>query len=76
MASNKKTYARLSGYGDLLVPMNMLEKIVQDGMIVRTSYVGGEDQITEVRKICDVKIHDEEEIENARVQMALEGDKV
>lgn len=73
MAVKKKTYARLSGYGDLLVPIGMLEKICEEGMIVRTSYVGEEDQITEIRKIDNIKLHTEEELEHARVQIALEG---
>ena len=76
MAVKKKTYARISTYGDLLVPMSMLERLVQEGMLVRTSYVGDEDQITEIKKIDNIKIHTEEELEHARVQMALEGDKV
>ena len=73
MTVKKKTYARISTYGDLLVPMSMLEKLVQEGMLVRTSYVGEVDMITEVRPIDNVKIHTDEELENAKVQMALEG---
>ena len=73
MAVKKKTYARISTYGDLLVPMSMLERLVQEGMLVRTSYEGDVDRITEIRSIDNVKIHTDEEIENAKVQMALEG---
>lgn len=73
MTVKKKTYARISTYGDLLVPMSMLEKLVQEGMLVRTSYVGEVDMITEIRPIDNVKIHTDEELENAKVQMALEG---
>jgi protein-L-isoaspartate O-methyltransferase len=73
MAVKKKTYARISAYGDLLVPMSMLEQLVQEGMLVRTSYDNDADQITEIRKIDNIKIHSEDELENARVQMALQG---
>jgi protein-L-isoaspartate O-methyltransferase len=73
MAVKKKTYARISSYGDLLVPMSMLEKLCEEGMLVRTSYENEVDQITEIRKIDNIKIHTEDELENARVQMALEG---
>jgi len=73
MAVKKKTYARISTYGDLLVPMSMLEQLVQEGMLVRTSYEGDVDRITEIKSIDNVKIHTDEELENARVQMALEG---
>jgi protein-L-isoaspartate O-methyltransferase len=73
MAVKKKTYARISSYGDLLVPMSMLEKLCEEGMLVRTSYENDVDQITEIRKIDNIKIHTEDELENARVQMALEG---
>ena len=73
MAVKKKTYARISAYGDLLVPMSMLEKLCEEGMLVRTSYENDVDQITEIRKIDNIKIHSEDELEQARVQMALEG---
>lgn len=75
MAVKKKQqqYARISTYGDLLVPMSMLEQLVQEGMLVRTSYENDIDQITEIRKIDNIKIHSEDELENARVQMALQG---
>ena len=73
MAVKKKTYARISAYGDLLVPMSMLEKLCEEGMLVRTSYENDIDQITEIRKIDNIKIHSEDELEHARVQMALEG---
>lgn len=73
MAVKKKTYARISAYGDLLVPLAMLEQLVQEGMLVRTSYDNDADQITEIRKIDNIKIHSEDELENARVQMALQG---
>lgn len=73
MAVKKKTYARISSYGDLLVPMSMLEKLCEEGMLVRTSYENEVDQITEIRKIDNIRIHTEDELENARVQMALEG---
>ena len=69
----QQQYARISTYGDLLVPMSMLEQLVQEGMLVRTSYENDIDQITEIRKIDNVKIHSEDELENARVQMALQG---
>lgn len=73
MAVKKKTYARISAYGDLLVPISMLEKLCEEGMLVRTSYENDIDQITEIRKIDNIKIHSEDELEQARVQMALEG---
>ena len=73
MAVKKKTYARISTYGDLLVPMSMLEKLCEEGMLVRTSYENDTDQIIEIRKIDNIKIHTEDELEHAKVQMALEG---
>ena len=51
----------------------MLEKLCEEGMLVRTSYENEVDQITEIRKIDNIRIHTEDELENARVQMALEG---
>ena len=54
MAVKKKTYARISAYGDLLVPMSMLEKLCEEGMLVRTSYENDIDQITEV--VVDFKL--------------------
>ena len=68
----QQQYARISTYGDLLVPMSMLEQLVQEGMLVRTSYENDVDQITEIRKIDNIKIHDEDVLENERVQMSLQ----
>lgn len=73
MASKK--YARISDYGDLLVPLSLLDKIVSECCIVSTSYDGGNKQvISEIKPISRVEIHDEEELKDAEVQQKLSGD--
>ena len=67
-----KKYARITQYGDLLVPMDMLEKIVANCLIVGTSYVDGKDLINKVSEIDRVSIHDSTEIDDAIVQQKLE----
>jgi len=72
MASKK--YARISDYGDLLVPLSLLDKIVSECHIVSTSYEGGDQQvITDIKTITRVNIHDHTELESAEIQQKLSG---
>lgn len=71
----EKKFARISTYGDILIPMGMLEQFVESALVVRTTYENSEDRISEVKSVGSFTIHGENEIEQARVQMALEGTK-
>lgn len=73
MAAKHKTYARLNDYGDLLIPVALLDKFIENCHIVSTNYVDGKDVISEVRSLNRVSIHTAEELDAALVQMALEG---
>lgn len=65
------TYARLSQYGDLLIPLSLLDKVVSEGFIVRTSYEDGVDQLSEITRIKDVKIHEGDEVSTVLMHSAL-----
>lgn len=65
------TYARLSQYGDLLIPISLLDKVVSEGFIVRTSYENGVDQLSEITRIKDVKIHESDEVSTVLMHSAL-----
>jgi hypothetical protein len=69
-----KNYARITSYGDLLIPTNMLEKLVENAFIVRTSYTDGEDIISEITTVDKVALHDASELKAAAVQIALQGE--
>ena len=68
-----KIYARLdTAYRDLLVPLPLLEKIVRDCHLVRTSYEDGKHVITNVEPIIRFDINTEEDLKAGIVQTELE----
>ena len=74
MAGKKqKNYIRIGGYGDLLIPIDMLDRLVSEGYLARTSYENDHDVITELHPIDRIHVHTDKDIEQARVQMALQG---
>lgn len=70
--SKNTQYARISDYGDIIVPLSLMEKFASECKIVKTSWIDGEDVITEINDIKRVVIHNEKEIEDAIVQMKLQ----
>lgn len=70
----EKIYARISDYGDVMVPLALFEKIASEGYIVRTTYENGEDSITEVSTIKRINVHKGQELVNALAQQALSGE--
>ena len=72
MAKNTN-FARISDYGDLLVPLDMLDRLITEGRIVRTTYENDVDVISEIKEIQRVNIHTPADLENAKVQIALQG---
>lgn len=75
MASSKsKKYVRISAYGNLMFPIELLPQIVEQGLIVSTTWEDGKNVISKVESIDTVNIHDYEEIEAAIVQSRLSGE--
>lgn len=72
MAKNTN-FARISDYGDLLVPLDMLDRLITEGRIVRTTYENDVDVISEIKEIQRVNIHTPADLEAAKVQIALTG---
>lgn len=71
-----KQYARITDYGDILVPLNLLEKIVEHGYLVRTEYENNTGEVLkEVHKMTGFKLHSEEEVKSVKAQMILEGNE-
>ncbi len=68
--SNK--FARISFYGDLVVPLNLLEDFLEHCYSVNTEYKSGEYVITKAMKLNNFAVHDREEIEIGLSQAALE----
>jgi len=69
----QKNYVRIGGYGDLVIPIDMLDRLVSEGFIVRTAYENDADVITELHPIERLTVHTAKDLEHARVQMALQG---
>ena len=74
MVAKNKTYAKVSDYGDILVPMALMEKIIEQGYLISTSYQNGRDAISEVRKPERIHVYQYEEVEMALAQQALNGE--
>lgn len=72
MAKNTN-FARISDYGDLLVPLDMLDRLITEGRIVRTTYENDVDVISDIKEITRVNVHTPADIEAAKVQIALQG---
>lgn len=68
-----KIYARLdTTYRDLLVPMHLLEQIVNECHLVRTTYEDGKHHITLVESLQKFEINTEEDLRAGIVQTELE----
>lgn len=74
MVAKNKMYAKISDYGDVVVPMALMEKILEQGYLISTAYQNGRDAISEVRKPDRLHIYSYDEIEAALAQQALQGD--
>ena len=72
MAKNTN-FARISDYGDLLVPLDMLDRLITEGRIVRTTYENDVDVISDIKEITRVNVHTPADIEAAKVQIALQA---
>ncbi len=68
-------YARLdTAYRDLLVPMALVEQIVRDCHLVRTTYEDGQHIITNVESIERFAINTEDDLKAGLAQTELERD--
>ena len=66
-------YARLdTSYRDLLVPMALVEQIVRECHLVRTTYEDGKHNITLVESIERFSINTEDDLKAGIVQTELE----
>jgi len=75
MATKNRKWACLTDAYDqkLLVPISLLEKILEEAYVAKTEYREGRHQIHRVAPISSMTIHDQEEIDMALAQQALEG---
>lgn len=75
MIPKGRKYARIDHYGNLLVPVAMLEKIVSECFVVDTTWRdGGGYDLTSIKRIDQVRIHDASEVEMALAEQVLKGD--
>ena len=67
-----KMYAKIQ-YAELLVPLDLLEKLVAQGYIASTSYESGSEHLSELKPIRKVELFSEADVKACLAQMALEG---
>jgi hypothetical protein len=68
--ANAKKFAKIEHYGKLLVPFELLEKIVAEGYMVETSY--GDKGFNSIEPISKVEIYDSEDVKMALAQKNLQ----
>jgi len=69
----EQVYARLdTSYRDLLVPMSMVEQIVRECHLVRTTYEDGKHHITLVESLQKFEIATQADLDAGIVQTELE----
>lgn len=73
MSNKGKKYARLDHYGNLLVPVSLLEKVLSECYVVDTTWRDDQYQITKLTRIEQVRIHDGSEIDLVLAEQKLNG---
>lgn len=68
-----KKYAVIEGYGKLVVPVSMLEKIASECYLGRTEYSDGKDHLVDVSPIGRVELIDARDVESAKAQSELQS---
>lgn len=73
-----KKYVKLGSYADnLVLPVSMLEKILEEGYLVQTSYDSSlnRDVVSSVKPIEKVELIDQAEIKAVLAQQMLKGEQ-
>lgn len=74
MASKKsEKFARISSFGGIAVPVDLLSELLDRAYIVTSSWEDGRECITKADPITTATFHDLNEIEAAIVQQRLSG---
>jgi hypothetical protein len=64
MATKTKKYVRIDGYSDLLLPLEVFERISDKILFVCTEYDDGKTHLKEITELEKVFLHDPSEVEN------------
>ena len=64
MAIKTKKYVRIDGYSDLLMPLEVFERVSDEILFVRTEYDDGKTHLKEITELEKVFLHDPSEVEN------------
>lgn len=72
--SKGKKYAYIdTNYKGMLVPLNVLEKLMEEAILVSTEYVDGDYILRDPKVIRKFEIYSQEDLDTAYAQAALEG---
>lgn len=77
MSRKNKTYFSVGGYGTLLIPVSLMEKIRQEAVLVETEWSSATkgEQVKAIKSYREIKLWDGEEIDLAEAQRVLQGEE-
>ena len=68
-----KKYVRIDTYGDLVMPLEVFERICDKIMIAKSEYEDGEIVLTQIKSFDKVHLHDVDEVKNLLVHDKLKN---
>ncbi len=68
-----KKYVRIDTYGDLIMPLEVFERICDKILITKSDYEDGEYVLSEIKKMDKVQLHDVDEVKNLLVHDKLQN---
>ena len=68
-----KKFVRIDTYGDLIMPLEVFERICDKIMITKSEYEDGEYVLSEIKSFDKVHLHDVEEVKNLLVHDKLKN---
>lgn len=68
-----KKFVRIDTYGDMIMPLEVFERICDKIMITKSDYEDGEYVLNEIRTFDKVYLHDVEEVKNLLVHDKLKN---
>tara|TARA_B110000238_G_C16022465_1_gene393837 strand:+ start:70 stop:300 length:231 start_codon:yes stop_codon:yes gene_type:complete len=71
MAVKTKKYVRIDSYSDLLMPLEVFERVADQIMFVRTAYEDGATHLSEITEIDKFHLHTPAEVENLLIHDKL-----
>jgi len=68
-----KKYAKLKTYGNVLIPLNMLEKFSENCFIAETDWTDNGEVLSKIKDVSDFTVIDKKDIDVCIAQQELEN---